>query len=704
MSSGNSRLDRLLAAYPLLLAYVLLLILYAWQTTKHSTPWLFTDELQWAEQSRGVAHHGVQQLRGHDVPFDSLYPYLIAPAWWASTTSGGYAAAKYINAIVMAASIFPGYAMARLFVPRWPAFASGIATAAIPSLAYVTLLIPEPLAYLWATLTLWLIARAFMRPSWGAAALAAGALLAAPYVRGELSVLFVAALITAAGFAATSAHGRRLISSWTARERVGVLLLLIGGLIVFGAEANHRSVSWRLGTHFHDRAFTYGLWAAGAFTIGVGVLPVVVALAWLFGNRFRTPDERVLGALLLGSVIAFGLYTAVKASYISTYFAIRVEERNLIYVAPVVFAVVARWAIAARTRIVPLGLATAAVWYLLDTTPYHNNDDFYSDAPGLTVLQWLNREISFTTNDARRLLFGILVGSVVTLVCTDRLVRRRRLPVLAVPAGALLAVLVIGWNLWGEAAAADASNRFASGFRGVLPTPPDWIDRATNRQRTMFIGQSLQASNGFWSLEFWNQSMQDVWSADATAPGPGATVTPDFADTSGVVLPQLPLDWIVATPGIEPKGTLVAPVGGLRLFHVRHPIRLEETTTGLSPDASWMSTAAAFVRFGARSTKPGVATVTLSRTAACGDFTSSPITIRISRLRIDANRQPAAGQLIAERHTVVKSNPCGPQVFSFRVRPPFRIDLSASRTFQPSESDRRELSAQVGFGFVAAKR
>jgi hypothetical protein len=697
VSSGTSRLDRLLAAYPLLLAYVLLLILYAWQTTKHSTPWLFTDELQWAEQSRAVAHHGVQQLRGHDVPFDSLYPYLTAPAWWASTTSGGYAAAKYINAIVMTASIFPGYALARLFVPRWPAIACGVATAAIPSLAYVTLLIPEPFAYFWATLALWLVARAFMRRSWGAAASGAAALVVAPYVRGELVVLFVVGLVIAVGVAVTSENGRALIASWTLRERLGVVLLLIGGLIVFGAAANQHSVSWRLGTHFHDRAFTYGLWAAGAFTIGVGVLPVVVALAWLLGNRFTDVEDRVLGTLLVGSVIAFGIYTAVKASYISTYFAVRVEERNLIYVAPVVFAVVARWALTARTRIIPVVLAAAAVWYLLDTTPYHNNEDFYSDAPGLTVLQWLNRHVSFTTADARRLLFGILIGSVVVLLGTDRLVRRRRLGRLAVPAGAVLALLVVGWNLGGEASAADASNRFARGFRSVLPTPPDWIDRTTGIERTMFIGQSMQASNGFWSLEFWNQSIQDVWSTDATAPPPGPTITPDYADTTGVVFPQLPLDWIVVTPGIDPVGKLIAPVGGLRLFRVPHPIRLEATTIGLSSDASWMSTAAAFVRFGARTAKPGVATVTLSRTAACGTFAPSPVTIRISRLRIDSNHQPAAGRLLAERRVVVTSTSCGARAFTFRVRPPFRIDLSASRTFLAA--DGRQLSAQVGFDY-----
>ncbi len=56
------------------------------------------------------------------------------------------------------------------------------------------------------------------------------------------------------------------------------------------------------------------------------------------------------------------------------------------------FAAVARWAIAGRTRFVPLVLSAGAVWYLLDTTPFHNNEHFYSDAPGLSVLQWLNQK------------------------------------------------------------------------------------------------------------------------------------------------------------------------------------------------------------------------------------------------------------------------------------------------------------------------
>jgi len=704
----RSTLDRFLRAYPLIVAYLALLVLYAWQTTKISTPWLFTDELQWAELSRGVAHHGVPQLRLRDQGFSSLYAYLIAPAWWAKTTSGGYAAAKYIDAAVMTASIFPGYALARLFVPRHAAIACGIATAAIPSFVYVGLLIPEPFAYFWSTLVLWLGTRALLRPSRGGVAWAVAALAVAPAVRGELVVLWFAALLAGVGVAVTGARGRALLRSWTNGERLGVLLLVAGAAIAFGAVANHHSYSWEQGTYYHHRMFTYGLWAIGAYTLGIGILPVVISLTWLLGSRFRILEERALGGAFVGAIVAYGTYTAVKASYISTQFAIRVEERNFIYVAPVTFAVVARWVFAGRTRLVPLALSAAAVWYLLDTTPYHNTEHFYSDAPGLSVLQWLNQHAYFSTTDARRLVFAILAGSVVVALVRHFGARKAQLARFGLPAAAVLAAAVVGWNLWGEIAAASASSVQAKGQRAQLVTPPDWIDDATGGARTMFIGQSLAGSSLFWSLEFWNQSIQDVWSVDATAPGPGPTTTPNYLSTSGAVDPQLPLHWIVAAPGVDPVGRLaLPPAGGLRLYRVSRPIRIADAYGGLSTDgANWMSTSSFYYHFAPRGPTPGVATVTLARSAACGGGRApSRMTIRLSTLRIDREGQPAAGRVRAIEHRTVRSSPtpCRPQTIRFRTRTPFRIDVSAAGTFQASPSDLRQLSAQVDFGWAPTR-
>jgi hypothetical protein len=693
-SVERSALDRVLAAYPLVVAYLVLLTLYAWQSTKHSTPWLFTDELQWAGLSRGVAHHGHPQLRLHNQGFVSLYAYFLAPSWWFGATSSAYAAAKYLNAAAMTASLFPAFALARLFVPRWAALACGIATAAIPSLVYTAMLIPESLAYFWSTLTLWLIARALLARTRWAIALATAAVILAPVVRAQLQMLILTALLATAITEATGRRGRALIGSWSVGEKVRAVVLCFGIAIWLGALATHHSYVWQIGTYFHHRMFTYGLWAIGAFVIGTGLLPAFASLAWLFGARFRLPDERVLGALLIGAVFSFGIYTAVKASYISTNFAIRVEERNLIYISPVVFVVAARWLVAGRARVVPVALAAGAVAYLLNTTPYELNDRFYSDAPGLSILHWFNRKpFYFTTTDLKRLIFGILIALVALAFVRTRL-RRAGVAI----AGAL-AVLVVAWNLTGEIASAGGSNDFSKSFRGVLPTPPDWIDRETGRARTLFIGEALAGSNAFWSLEFWNQSINDVWSVDSSAPGPGPTVTPDFSDLSGTLRPQLPVNWVVASPGVDPVGRLAEPpVGGLHLYHVSRPVRIADAEGGITPDG-WMSTAAWYYHFAPNGARAGTAVVTLSRTAACGDLPSSRITIRVTRLRIDADGQPAPGKLEQVRRLTLRSNPCLAVPVRIPVRTPFRVDVSAVGTFQPSPSDQRQLSAQLAFGF-----
>ena len=505
---------------------------------------------------RAVAQHRpARPARAEAAPscVPSLYPYFLAPSWWLGATGPAYTAAKYLNAVAMTATLFPAYALARLFVTRWPAICCALAAAAIPELAYTGVLIPEPLAYPWSTLTLWLVARALLNPTRRAAAVAALAVLIAPAVRGELAALVPAAVIAVAITFATSERSRRVMGAWTKSERLGAVTFSRSARSGSTRCLIHHSNAWRIGTYFHHRMFSYGLWAFGAFAIGVGVLPVFVTLVWLFGARLRTLDERVLFAVIVGSVITFGLYTAAKASYLSTILAVRVEERNLLYLAPLVFVATARWATAGRTRLVPGVLAFGAVAYLLATTPYHSNEHFYSDAPGLAILEWMNRTWAFTTADVGRVVFGILFATAVAAAALE-LFRRRpgraTSRMIGIVAGGLLAALV-----------ADLEPHRRSRGRGrlelvrhvvparVLPTPPDWIDRETGRQRTMLIGESLGNSNAL-RVEFWNQSIEDVWSVDASAPRPGPAVTPNFLNVDGRSTPAAD-HWAVTMGNVE---------------------------------------------------------------------------------------------------------------------------------------------------------
>ena len=76
------------------------------------------------------------------------------------------------------------------------------------------MLIPEPLAYFWSTLALWLLARALHRARALAVARAVAALVLAPAMRAELEVLLVAGLVAAA-LCRDRPRGRRLIGSWS---------------------------------------------------------------------------------------------------------------------------------------------------------------------------------------------------------------------------------------------------------------------------------------------------------------------------------------------------------------------------------------------------------------------------------------------------------------------------------------------------------
>jgi len=111
------------------------------------SPTVFTDELKWAQLSRGIAETGHAALRGEARPFGSLYSYLIAPAWWIDSTASAYATIKYLNAIVMASASIPVFFLARRLVSPTAAAIAALGTMCTSALFYAAFLLPEVLAY-----------------------------------------------------------------------------------------------------------------------------------------------------------------------------------------------------------------------------------------------------------------------------------------------------------------------------------------------------------------------------------------------------------------------------------------------------------------------------------------------------------------------------------------------------------------------------
>jgi hypothetical protein len=692
--------DRVLQALPLAALYLVLCSLYAWQAADHLTPTIFSDELELAAHSRHIAETGSAGLRGEDTGgFPGVYAVLLAPVWWIDDVQTAYEAAKLVGVLLMTSALFPAYALARMVVSRrWALFAAA-GSVATPALAYSPVLMEEPLAYPVSTLALLLIARYVARPWLGTFAAAAAAALVAPLVRGQLVVVPAILLICALVVAWRTPRVSAWRSTWTRWDWVGAVVLVSGAAVALSAAIGHQSQPWYVTTgFFKERLFEYGFRAAGALAIGVGILPFVAGLASL-AHRGWNDRTRALAVTSASAIACFGLYAAVKAAYLSTVFANRTVERNVIYLVPLLFAGTALLLEQRRVRAWAVAPAALLALYLLTSTPYELATYPYGDAPSLSILALGNREFAWDDAAVERALVLALLAAV-ALIAAALLLRGR----IAVAVTVVAAAAVLGWSTTAEVYAARGYNASAQQLYSTLPTPPDWLDETIGDDRAVYVGQAIGDANPLWLLEFWNRSLEKVWSMDGTAPGPGPTQSPDLADADGTLAPNPELPWAVAEPDVQ----LVAEkagdaVGGLQLYRLDGPLRIASSLSGVSADG-WMSSNVSFTQ---HAVPPGVSErgfvkVVLSRSGWCGEDVPGNVEVRVGSV-VPRRNQPAFGEVRAVREGVLNS--CEQLTFLVPVTVPFRVEATISPTFVPAKlderlSDLRELGAQPSFTYV----
>ena len=703
---SSSRLDTLI---PLLFAYCALAGVYVWQAWRRETPTIFTDELELTQISRAIADTGEPARRGVAYGFTSLVPWLTAPAWWLNSVVDAFEAVKYLQALVMTAAIFPAYALARLVVSRpWALFAA-VASVAAPALSYAPILVEEPFAYPAGALALYLILRAVIAPTRGSVGLAFLGCALASLVRSQLYALFLVLALSLGVLAWRSQRLRGWRSTWSGWDWAGAILLAFGAVFLFSALMSTGSDEWARTTNFYKhRIIDYGLWATGAFAIGVGILPVIAALAGIVRRRGEWSDPRLRGYAIV-TAAAFGTfvwYAAVKGAYLSTTFSSLVVERNLIYLAPLAFAgtallledLVVRWWAALAAGAVVL-VAVAATPTKLDLFPYY-------EAPGLSMLALWNREWHWPEGRVEAALV-VLVVAATAVVLGLRFLRGRRRAALA--AVSLVAVFVLAWNLTNEIYAAygeyDLSQRMSRNFT----QPHNWVDRAAQGGTVALVGQQFGTDfNGIHLLEFWNRSIDKVWSVDpaSPAPGPGPTQTPDLIKADGTLWPSPGTDFALAVNGVALQSPVAARdrATGQTLYRLdNRPLKLRYSQSGVFSDG-WMSQKAAYNRFDLRPDELGLARVEL-RQKFCA--TNAPIvkaTIRLGPLKVGSDRQAALARVTDTRHVSIE--PCGRRLLIMRPPPgPWRVEIEAGPTFvphqlDPSTSDIRSLTSAAGFDVI----
>jgi hypothetical protein len=700
--------DRILAAAPLLSVFFWLCIVYAVEAWAHSTPWVFSDELELTQLARSIADTGHPARRGMPYGFHTLWTYLTAPAWLIHDVQRAYDTIKYMGTVVMTATVFPAYGIARMVVGKWPALFAATASVSIPAIAYSSIIVEEPLAYFYSTLCLYLIMRALVRPARLTIALAIVACAIAPAVRGELGMLLVVLLLAAVFLVWRSNQLTRWRARWSLADWTGFAVVLVTAAIVLSAVIGHHSYEWLIATGFYkSRILHLGLHAAGALTIGLGVLPVVAGLAMLW----RTPGEvttrplRAFRCLLLAALIGYGVYTGVKAAWVSTVFGTYTYERNLIYIAPLLFVGAAIWL--ERRRVQPLAVVLAGLFvlYLLLTTPYEMGQDISYNTPGVAILQQANRYFSLNPTQAKVGLLLLLALSVVLVLVTRTLK----------PLALAVAVGVLAWNFTGELAFASASNRTADLFMTNIRQPVTWLDDHTGGAPTIYLGQQMKDQNSEWLLEFWNRSIRAVWSLDGTAQGPGPVLTPDPSPANGALNHNPGYPYVVEEKGIDVVGKVVAThvhkAGGhfeaWRLVRVAEPLRLRSSVTGVYTDG-WMGAASAYTRYSTEGNRTGRIRVVVSRRGWGGPDKPGHVRIAIGKIVIGNDNQPVIGTPTAVRHLVIHSKQQKDVVLP-APGPRFRVEITIDPTFvpqvlAPNVIDNRHLGALVDYEFLPLRK
>ncbi len=303
----------------------------------------------------------------------------------------------------------------------------------------------------------------------------------------------------------------------------------------------------------------YGSWASGAFAIGVGVLPAVALLAVLAvpSSERARPGVRAFVVVSAGAVVSFGWYAAIKGAYLSTTFSSLVVERNLVYLAPLAFLATAYL----------LERAAAPLWaVLVGGCGGARNDRLGADRPWPRQLPVLRgpRALDPGAREPRVRLGARDDRERPSRRCGRRDGDRSRCSARRSGAGRPVSRRRPPSRLRSVSSPGTSPPRCTP--RSASTTSAR-ASRRTSRSRTtgstaprraasvVMLGQRMNDNPlGVASTEFWNRSIQKVWSVDGSGPGPGHTLTPDLQDIDGTLWPDPRTDFVLASDGVQVVG------------------------------------------------------------------------------------------------------------------------------------------------------
>ena len=554
-----------------------------------------------------------------------LYSLTLMPIYAAFDGDTALQVAKVWNALLFASAALPAYLLARMvIVSRWRAVACALLCVAIPWLTLSTALFSESLAY---PVALWLfhaIARAMLAPSPRRDLAVLVWLVVATIARVQLVALaagYAGLLIVAAALAGAAAPpGERLRGAWARVRTTPFTLAVLGGVL---AVVLARAASGDLSDDVDRLVGAYGefqrrgavptdvplggLVEVISLALGMGLVPVIVALAW-YPAALRDRGDGPAWALAATAVAAVASIWAFVLAAQNGFIGAVTEERYFMYVAP--FAWIATFAALERPRARSMAIAWAggvvAVLFGTIALPYALNHELFLAPAGKTVshlagiaLEDLRDVIGKEGLAARDLLFVVSAAVAVAVGCAWRRAPWLRRWLVGGAAAAQLSLTAYCFLALDGQVASGAADRTtapsgderawidkAAGGRDVT-----WLQNASWSDANLTVGTLRDAA--FWNDDFRRRAGVAALAAPGEqSPVDALPLTLHEVDATGRFTPELgagPMLVWTASPFLQVRGSRLADDSygqPFELVEPQAPVRATWLATGMRPDGA----------------------------------------------------------------------------------------------------------------------
>ena len=643
-------------------------------------PWIMIDEIVYSELAKSFAATGHFAVReAPTTGYGFVYPILISPAYALfRSIPTVYTGIKVVNSLLMSIAAVPAYLIARRVVSKGGALVVAVLTVAVPSGFYAGTIMTENAFYpifLFAVLAL---VAAIDRPSLVRVLLFLGALLVAYETRAQAVAMLPAALTIPFILAAFSRRARVLLEH-------RLLYLVVAGaaaVAVVAEVVRGKSIRSLLGAYAAATHSNYGigdvahwlLWHLAEIDLYVGVVPVFALIVLCALGSRLAPAERTVVATTVALV---GWLAVEVAAFASQPSVLRIEERNLFYVAPLLYLCLVLWIERGlpRPRIVAPVAAGAAI-VLAAAIPYERfiATSATSDTFGVLMLWSVALWFHIHAEDVRW-----VVGVAAFVFVGLALLTPRRF-------GFALAAIPLAISALAVQPVDSRTQRASIGavFQGITKPDRDWITASVGsgdprRVAVVWTGQTDRLTVN--ENEFFNRDVGPVYTTNGPVPG-GLAQTPVVLDRRTGTFQARGKDVrvrdLLADTTIPFAG---APIGadakkGLVLLRVNGPLRVRYLTTGIYGD-SWSGPVATYRRIDCDG---GILSATLGS---------------------DENLYPTPQRVVAAQNGRVVASIAVPPTKLVTIRVPLRgtctVQFTVARTKVPGHGDKRHL----GVRFVA---